>query len=52
MTIEVSVFHWPPFAQGYVGDLRVRWAPEEAGLPCQVPPSHGTRARRIGRETA
>ncbi len=34
MTIQVSAFRWvPPFAQGYVRDLRVRWALEEAGLP-------------------
>ena len=34
MTIEVSAFRWvPPFAQGLVRDLRVRWALEEAGLP-------------------
>lgn len=34
MTIDVSAFRWvPPFAQGYVKDLRVRWALEEAGLP-------------------
>ena len=34
MTPEVSAFRWvPPFAQGYVRDLRVRWALEEAGLP-------------------
>ena len=34
MTIEVSAFRWvPPFAQGYVRDLRVRWALEEAYLP-------------------
>jgi glutathione S-transferase len=33
MPIEVSAFRWvPPFAQGYVRDLRVRWALEEAGL--------------------
>ena len=32
--IEVSAFNWvPPFAQGLVRDLRVRWALEEAGLP-------------------
>jgi glutathione S-transferase len=31
--IKVSAFHWvPPFAQGLVRDLRVRWALEEAGL--------------------
>jgi glutathione S-transferase len=33
-TIRVSAFRWaPPFAQGLVRDLRVRWALEEAGLP-------------------
>ena len=33
MSIEVSTFAWvPPFAQGLVRDLRVRWALEEAGL--------------------
>ena len=26
----------PPFAQGLVRDLRVRWALEEAGLPYRV----------------
>lgn len=32
-TIRVSAFRWvPPFAQGLVRDLRVRWALEEAGL--------------------
>lgn len=31
--ITVSAFQWvPPFAQGLVRDLRVRWALEEAGL--------------------
>lgn len=35
--ITVSAFHWvPPFAQGQVRDLRVRWALEEAGLPYQT----------------
>jgi glutathione S-transferase len=34
--ITVSAFRWvPPFAQGLVRDLRVRWALEEAGLPYQ-----------------
>jgi glutathione S-transferase len=34
MTIEITAFKWvPPFAQGLVRDLRVRWALEEAGLP-------------------
>jgi glutathione S-transferase len=33
MTIQLTAFRWvPPFAQGYVRDLRVRWALEEAGL--------------------
>lgn len=41
--ITISAFKWvPPFAQGLVRDLRVRWALEEAGLPYQ--------ARLIGRE--
>jgi len=32
--ITVSAFRWvPPFAQGQVRDLRVRWALEEAGIP-------------------
>ncbi len=31
--IQVTAFKWvPPFAQGSVRDLRVRWALEEAGL--------------------
>jgi glutathione S-transferase len=32
--ITVTAFQWvPPFAQGLVRDLRVRWALEEAGIP-------------------
>ncbi len=32
--ITLSAFSWvPPFAQGLVRDLRVRWALEEAGWP-------------------
>ena len=32
--ITVTAFKWvPPFAQGLVRDMRVRWALEEAGLP-------------------
>jgi glutathione S-transferase len=32
--ITLTTFKWvPPFAQGLVRDLRVRWALEEAGLP-------------------
>ena len=35
--ITITAFKWvPPFAQGLVKDLRVRWALEEAGLPYQV----------------
>ncbi|MDC0715207.1 glutathione S-transferase [Stigmatella sp. ncwal1] len=35
--ITVSAFKWvPPFAQGVVRDLRVRWALEEAGLAYQA----------------
>jgi glutathione S-transferase len=35
--IKISAFKWvPPFAQGLVRDLRVRWALEEAGLPYQA----------------
>lgn len=35
--ITLTTFGWvPPFAQGVVRDLRVRWALEEAGLPYQV----------------
>jgi glutathione S-transferase len=31
--IEITAFEWvPPFAQGYVRDLRPRWACEELGL--------------------
>ena len=37
MTIQVSAFSWvPEFAQGFVRDLRVRWALEEAGLPYEA----------------
>jgi glutathione S-transferase len=32
--IKISAYRWvPPFAQGLVRDLRVRWALEEASLP-------------------
>jgi glutathione S-transferase len=32
--ITLSAFRWvPPFAQGLVRDIRVRWALEEAGIP-------------------
>jgi glutathione S-transferase len=37
MTIRLTAFKWvPPFAQGFVRDLRLRWALEEAGLPYEV----------------
>ena len=37
MNIQVSAFRWvPPLAQGYVRDLRVRWALEEAGMPYEA----------------
>jgi len=37
MTIEIAAFRWaPPAAQGYVKDLRVRWALEEAALPYEA----------------
>lgn len=35
--IRVTAFKWvPPFAQGLVRDLRVRWALEEAGIPYEA----------------
>jgi glutathione S-transferase len=35
--ITISAFKWvPPFAEGLVRDLRIRWACEEAGLPYDV----------------
>ena len=37
MTIQVSAYKWvPDFAQGFVRDLRVRWALEEAGVPYEA----------------
>ncbi len=37
MTITISAFRWvPQFAQGFVKDIRARWALEEVGLPYQV----------------
>jgi glutathione S-transferase len=36
-SIEITAFKWvPPFAEGLVRDLRVRWALEEAGLDYRV----------------
>lgn len=35
--ITVTAFKWvPPFAEGLVRDLRIRWACEEAGIPYQA----------------
>lgn len=45
MTIEISAFAWvPPFAQGYVKDIRPRWALAEAGLDYAVRPVAGEEA--------
>ena len=43
--IEVTAFAWvPPFAEGLVRDLRVRWALEEVGLLYRVRLLHGERS--------
>ncbi|RYE86495.1 MAG: glutathione S-transferase family protein, partial [Myxococcales bacterium] len=35
--ITITALRWvPPFAQGNVRDLRVRWVLEETGLPYEV----------------
>ena len=35
--VRITAFNWvPDFARGYVRDLRVRWALEEAGVPYAV----------------
>jgi glutathione S-transferase len=35
--ITISAFKWvPPMVQGFVRDIRVRWALEEAGIPYKV----------------
>ena len=35
--VTIVTFDWvPPFAQGYVRDMRPRWAAEEAGIPYRV----------------
>lgn len=37
MTIEIATFEWvPPFAQGWVKDIRPRWALAEAGLDYKI----------------
>ena len=51
--ITVTAFRWvPPFAQGLVRDLRVRWALEEAGLPYEerlIGPDDQKHARPTGK---
>jgi len=47
--IEVTAFAWvPPFARGFVRDLRVRWALEEIGLPYRVRLIAGVGGTSIG----
>jgi len=37
MSVTISAYRWvPSFAQGYVKDLRVRWALEESGIPYET----------------
>jgi len=37
MAYAITTYDWvPPFAVGYVRDLRIRWACEEAGLPYRI----------------
>ncbi|MBA16768.1 MAG: glutathione S-transferase [Sphingomonas sp.] len=44
--VSVTAFDWvPEFARGFVRDLRVRWALEEAGIPYSVRPLDATTAR-------
>lgn len=44
--IEVTGFSWvPPFAQGHVRDLRVRWALEEAGMSYRTRLFHAMEQR-------
>lgn len=54
MTRELTAYTWvPPFAQGFVRDLRVRWALEEAGLPYEVrliQPGEGKPADYLDRQ--
>lgn len=43
---EITAFRWvPPFAQGLVRDLRLRWALEEIGRPYRVRLLDATRPR-------
>ena len=49
--IEVTALQWvPPFAQGMVKDLRVRWALEEAGLDYRVRLLAGQRPAKYRQE--
>jgi glutathione S-transferase len=44
--VEISAFRWvPPFAQGLVRDLRIRWALEEIERPYRVRLLDATKAR-------
>ncbi|HWJ37136.1 MAG TPA: glutathione S-transferase family protein [Sphingomicrobium sp.] len=44
--IEITAFRWvPPFAQGLVRDLRLRWALEEMGRPYHVRLLDATKPR-------
>ena len=44
--IEISAFRWvPPFAEGLVRDLRIRWALEEIGRPYRVRLLDATKPR-------
>jgi len=44
--IEITAFRWvPPFAEGLVRDLRIRWALEEIGRPYKVRLLDATRPR-------
>lgn len=37
MTLTITTYDWvPEFPRGYVRDLRIRWACEEAGLPYTI----------------
>jgi glutathione S-transferase len=45
-TVEITAFRWvPPFAQGLVRDLRIRWALEEIGRPYRVRLLDATKPR-------
>jgi glutathione S-transferase len=52
--LVLTTFDWvPEMPRGYVRDLRVRWALEEAGLPYRVQSvPFGARGRRAFRAPA